>query len=232
MKMDQITVILPCRAGSERVPNKNTRPFTQDGLSLLEVKLYQLLELPTDIRILLSTNDDLCIEIAERLSDSRILIDARPNHLARASTPLEELIEYFGSICDTELFLWTHVTCPFFGSGLYQASIEQFVSNRPLGFDSLLAVERIQDFLYFNSSPLNFGELENFWPRTQDILPAHRVTSSVFLGPTRMMSVEKNRVGSSPVLFEVNHLASIDIDWQEDFDFARKLWAAFSSENH
>ena len=41
-----LTLFLPCRRGSERVANKNTRPFADHPGGLLGVKLDQLEALP------------------------------------------------------------------------------------------------------------------------------------------------------------------------------------------
>ena len=38
----KVVAFLPCRRGSQRVPDKNTRPSSRDGRSLLAIKLEQL----------------------------------------------------------------------------------------------------------------------------------------------------------------------------------------------
>ena len=40
-----ITVFIPCRAGSERVPEKNTRSFAGLDGGLLKIKLDQILRI-------------------------------------------------------------------------------------------------------------------------------------------------------------------------------------------
>ena len=42
--MNQNIVFLPCRKGSQRVPNKNTRPFAGVDGGLLRIKLEELLK--------------------------------------------------------------------------------------------------------------------------------------------------------------------------------------------
>ena len=64
-----ITAVVPARAGSERVINKNTKPFSDS--TLLEVKLKMLLrlvksELIDDIVI--NSNCEECLNIAEKWS--------------------------------------------------------------------------------------------------------------------------------------------------------------------
>jgi hypothetical protein len=45
----EVTALVPCRAGSERVPNKNTRQFANS--SLIQIKLKQLSLVPVITRV-------------------------------------------------------------------------------------------------------------------------------------------------------------------------------------
>ncbi len=55
-----ITVFLPTRKGSQRVKNKNTKPFAEYKGGLLELKLKQLSLIDVD-QVILSTNDEIAI---------------------------------------------------------------------------------------------------------------------------------------------------------------------------
>lgn len=81
-----VTFFLPTRKGSERVPNKNTRPFAGIEGGLLENKIKQLLSTKHLDEIILSTNDETCMNIAEKYtSDSRLRIVPRPEELCLSS---------------------------------------------------------------------------------------------------------------------------------------------------
>ena len=54
---------LPCRKGSQRVPNKNTRTFAGIEGGLLRIKLEELLKAQLIDEIILSSNDDEVIRI-------------------------------------------------------------------------------------------------------------------------------------------------------------------------
>ena len=51
-----VNVFLPMRAGSERVPNKNTKPFSGVQGGLCKIKLEQLINCNLIDTILVSTN--------------------------------------------------------------------------------------------------------------------------------------------------------------------------------
>ena len=107
-----ITVFLPCRAGSERVPEKNTRSFAGLDGGLLKIKLDQILRINLVDKIILSTNDTKAIDIAQNISD-RIVVDIRSEELSLSSTSTDDLIKYIPSIITEGHVLWTHTTSPF-----------------------------------------------------------------------------------------------------------------------
>jgi len=223
LNQNGVTALLPCRVGSVRVKDKNTRPFGPNGESLLEIKLRQLSKLDFLSEIILSTNDERCISIAEETLGGRVSIDIRPSNLCNDSTNLTDLMEYLGQLIRTEMFLWTHVTSPFFGRQHYTRAFEVFSSQVSDSESSLVAVEQIQDFVYFRGRPVNFGAADCYWPRTQDLEPLYRVTSAAFFGKTSLLVGPRNRVSDRPVLFPVDGASAIDIDWPQDFNNAADL---------
>lgn len=223
MSIGRLTALVPCRSGSKRVPGKNTRPFMPHGESLLSVKLGQLSELGFVDEIIVSTDDPDCIEIAKARLGSEIVIDHRPPRLAQDDTSLSELTEHLGAIAGGEQFLWTHVTSPFFSSVHYEEAHKVYSSQAISGHRSLMAVEKINDFIWFSGQPLNFGSDDEFWPRSQDLTPAFRVTSGLFMGPTALLRDSRNRISADPLLFEVRGPVALDIDWPDDFEEAMKL---------
>lgn len=227
MKRPGVSALIPCRSGSQRVARKNTRPFLEDGTSLLQIKLKQLQQLEFLDEVVVSTDDPVCIEIAERSGGKNVKIDERPETLCRDSTNLTDLIEYFGSLCSSKTFFWTHVTSPFFGSNAYRRAFDQYLRGLESGHDSLVAVEKFQDYFIFRGEPLNFGNPSLFWPRTQELDPIFRITSALFVGQVERMLSTGNRVGGNPAYFEVDGPEAVDIDWPNEFENA--VQAAASS---
>ena len=105
--MDKIAFFLPARKGSERVKNKNTRSFAGIEGGLVENKIRQLLSTKHVDEIILSTNDEVCMEVAQKFTlDSRLRIVARPDNLCLSSTNLQDLICYVPTITDADHILW------------------------------------------------------------------------------------------------------------------------------
>ena len=66
MERGKVAFFLPARKGSQRVKNKNTRPFAGIEGGLLANKLEQLLAAERIDVIVLSTNDEECLSIGRK----------------------------------------------------------------------------------------------------------------------------------------------------------------------
>lgn len=86
-----------------------------------------------------------------------------------------------------------------------------------------MAVEEVQDFLWFGNQSLNFGSSDIFWPRSQDLIPDFRATSGLLLARTTLLREARNRICTNPKFFEVRGPSAIDIDWASDFNEASEL---------
>lgn len=227
--MQDLTFFLPTRSGSERVKNKNTRPFSTFEGGLLELKLQQLVALE-DAHILLSTNSDESIKIAQTFPADRIEIVRRPEVLSRSNTPLEKLIEYAASITQSEHILWTHVTSPFVSSEIYKKAISEYFTALKEGKDSLMSVTKMQEFLWdpIQNKAYNFDHQQQKWPRTQDLKKLYCINSAIFINSRTNYLQYEDRIGKNPYLFELNGREALDIDWEDDFKLAEKLYESLN----
>lgn len=219
-----ITVFLPCRAGSERVPLKNTKPFAGLEGGLLAIKLKELLKVKLVNKIVLSTNDPIVIKIAKGFKSDRIIIDTRPEHLATSSTSTDELINYVPEIIKEGHVMWTHVTSPFLNSEIYSEIIESYFKNLDQGHDSLMSVNKIQTFLWNDKESLNYDRSIEKWPRTQTLPKVYEVNSGVFINSIENYKIYNDRIGKTPHLFVTKGYASFDIDWIEDFNLGEFIY--------
>ena len=177
---ERIAFFLPTRKGSERVKNKNTKPFAGIEGGLMENKIKQLVETKLLDEIILSTNDETCMAIAEKyaVKDSRVRIIPRPEELCLSSTNLQDLICYVPTITDAEHILWGHVTTPLAGADQYDAGIQLYLDNLKNGYDSLVGVTELKNFLLNKEGKLVNNTTDIPWPRTQDLEPLYPITKS------------------------------------------------------
>ena len=223
----QIVAFVPCRAGSQRVPNKNTRPFAGEADGLTGIKLRQLQACGTIDRIVLSTNDTRVTEIAMHYMQGAkpLEIIQRPEHLCLSSTSTDELITYVPSIIPDAVVLWTHVTSPMVGPAEYAAIIDAYRQGMDSGYDSLMSVTELRSFVWNASGPINYDRAKEKWPRTQTIEPLFVVNSAVFMVDTALMRRLNDRIGERPLLYPMGERISYEIDWEEQFLMAERIYA-------
>lgn len=122
-----VTVFLPCRAGSERVKEKNTRAFAGKSGGLLAIKISQLLSCREISKILVSTNDDVAISIVNKIHDEdrRVELIRRPEELCGSHSSTDDVIKYVPTVIEYGPVLWTHVTSPFVTGYHYKEIIKK-----------------------------------------------------------------------------------------------------------
>lgn len=221
--MEKVTAFLPCRSGSQRVINKNTRPFAGNSNGLIGIKLDQLLQSELIEKVVLSTDDDKVKEIGRSFNNGKIIIDDRPAALAMSSTSTDEVIEYVAGIIDNKHILWTHVTSPFVGTEIYNNAIQLYFEKKH-EYDSLMSVTPLKKFAWFKGSPVNYNREIEKWPRTQTLEPIMEVNSAMFIAHSDIYKKHNDRIGLKPNLFEMSVEESFDIDWEIDFKIAEMIW--------
>ena len=222
---EKIAFFLPTRKGSERVKSKNTRPFAGIEGGLVENKIKQLLATKHIDEILFSSNDEMCIAIAEKYaSDSRLRIIPRPNELCLSTTNLQDLICYVPTITNADHILWGHVTTPLVEAKVYDTAIEQYLSKITKGYDSLVSVKELKNFLLNQEGKLVNNTTDIPWPRKQDLEPLYEINHAIFLAKRSVYTEQKNRIGQKPLLYIMDEIHSKDIDWEEDFKIAEIMY--------
>lgn len=224
MSNNKVAFYLPTRKGSERVKNKNTKPFAGIEGGLVENKVKQLLETKLIDEIIFSSNDETCIAVAEKYKDSRLKIIERPNELCLSTTNLQDLICYVPTVTDADHILWGHVTTPLCGADQYDTGIKLYLEKLNEGYDSLVGVTELKNFLLNKDGKLINNTTDIPWPRTQDLEALYPINHTMFLAKREVYTEQKNRIGKKPFLFIMDEMHSFDIDWPDDFVIAEIMY--------
>ena len=224
MTASPIFAMIPCRKGSQRVVNKNTRPLPGYPGGLLELKLRQIFDAKLLDGVVLSTDDQKCMEIADKLrpQGKHLAIVDRPPELAIADT-LDSFVDHIPTIMPEGVVAWMHVTSPFFGPDKMDAALSAYRSAVAAGeADSLMGVTRLHAFLWDEKGCISHDRAVDKWPQTQDLRPLYEVNSTIFVIERELMIREKDRIGQKPVMFEVDRRHAFDVDWPDDFHFVER----------
>jgi CMP-N-acetylneuraminic acid synthetase len=229
-----VAAFLPCRANSERLPNKNRRPFAEYRNGLLELKLGQIIQCKNITQVIVSSDDEDILNVAQEVFKDdvgRLVLDRRPDHLAASDATTDDLIKYAAELMPGGTMLWTHVTSPFVDAAAYDdmiATYQKAIDAREA--DSLMSVTTIRKFVWDEQGPLNYSRSKVKWPRTNTIRPVFEINSAAFICDVQLMRELGDRIGSKPWLYELKPPASFDIDWEGQFDEAEKLFKQLKLE--
>jgi CMP-N-acetylneuraminic acid synthetase len=211
---------VPCRAGSERVKNKNTRPFAGFQGGLLELKLRQLAQVESFSEILVSSNDEVVLEFTRAFArevDERFVPLERPDHLGRGSTSMTEFIHYIARLREAGVVFWTHVTSPLLTASHYDEGVKSYGQAIDQGCDSLVSVTLLHKFLWNAQGPLNYDNTVEKWPRSQDLDPVFEINHGIYMLPFSLMREVDDRIGRKPFFYATDEEASLDIDREDQF---------------
>lgn len=226
-----LSAFIGVRKGSTRCINKNFRPFSSNGQSLLEVKINQLVKLSCLDEIVVSTNCESCMAQAENLSltDARIKIVSRPDNLGNSSTPVREFIKHVGNSCNYDNVLWTHATSPYVDDRAMSIAINQYFN---LEDTTIFSANKIQNFLWDPKQSIVFNtpDTHNNLVNTQILAPLYETNHAFYL-IRRGFLLEGIRMPTNSVPFVCKNLQCIDIDDENDFIYAQRLESCAQVKN-
>jgi CMP-N-acetylneuraminic acid synthetase len=215
----KVVALVPMRHSSERVPGKNFRPFAEKPL--YHYIINRLSECPLVSMITIDTDSPLIRDDVKRHFPKVYLID-RPEHLRSGTTPMNEVLLHDVAQIDADFFLQTHSTNPLLKTETITRAIRHFFNNYPR-FNSLFSVTRLQVRLW-DSLNRAINHDPAILVRTQDLDPIYEENSCLYLFSRQGLQSARNRIGSKPLMFEIDRLEAIDIDEELDFKLAEILY--------
>ena len=217
--MDQrVTALVPMKGHSERVPNKNIRPFLGNPLCLR--MLAQLEDCPLVESIIVNTDSEIITHLC--MGFSKVVPLRRPERLCGDYVSMNEIIAYDMSCSDSEHFLQTHSTNPLLSKQTIERSIRYYFANISL-YDSLFTVTPWQTRFYWEDcTPVNHNPDELL--RTQDLPHLFEENSCLYIFSKQSFAAAGyKRIGRNPFMLSIGRIEAIDIDNEEDFVIAETL---------
>ena len=158
--MKKITAVVPIRKGSQRVVDKNLRPFA--GSNLLAIKIENLKRVRGIDEIIVNTDSEHAIEIAQEMGVS---FHRREDYYASSKCTGSEFFEHLGQVTDTDIFAYCPVTSPFIKIETMEAAISMFKEENE--FDCLSTVSVIKEFMWLDGKAINYNPLNA--PNSQNL---------------------------------------------------------------
>lgn len=225
--------IIPARAGSKGIPNKNLRMLA--GRPLVAWSIQHARDAKLVDRVIVSTDgEEIAAEAKKWGADVPFM---RPAEISgdRASTELAmihavEMLAKNGYHPDLVMLL--QATSPLRSPGAVDRAIRLLMESKA---DSLVSGTEIHPFLWRNVR--NGEAMYDFHkrPMRQDIPEAERLyeeNGSIYIVRTEILLRDKCRLGGKIVIFPMSSREKIDLDTLDDFAVAEAVFHRLSSHDH
>lgn len=214
-----IKALIPVRAGSQRVKNKNIKPFA--GSSLLEIKIKQMLSIKELDGVIVNSDSDEMLDLAKSLGAEVIKRDA---YYASSTVPINEVYKNIGESTPADIIVYANATNPLLENKSVSNAIEAFL-NKEEKYDTLNSAHLIKEFMWLDSKPINYDL--NSMPKSQNLPNIFALNFALNIFDRQYAIDNASIVGKSPLLFELNAVEATDIDNEIDFEFAEFMYKKY-----
>lgn len=212
----RVKALVAVRSGSQRVKNKNMKPFA--GSNLLTVKLEQLKRIPNLDGIIVNSNDDEMLAVASNMGCETV---KRDEYYASNEVSMSDVYRNMAENCDCDVIAYINVTNPLLKDETIIKAIEEFKSNIER-YDSLNSAHLIKEFMFKDNLPINYDLRHQ--PRSQDLPDIFALNFAINIISKKNMIECKNVVGYKPYIYGIDEVEATDIDNPIDFEFAEFVY--------
>ena len=219
----KIVAIIPARAGSEGIPNKNIISICNKPLlawSVLHAK-----HTPEIDSVWVTSDGDDILHIAEQYGAYPI---KRPESISSGTASSESawihaIQEIKKKIGDIDLVVGMQATSPIREPSDLSIAIHSFLENN---YDSLFSASELEDYFIWeiddgNPQPVNYNPKQR--KMRQDIKKSYLENGSFYIFKTNTFLKEKNRLFGKIGQFEMKKEASFQLDDAVDLKIIRLL---------
>ena len=214
---NELTAIIPVRSGSQRVKNKNIKPFASSNL--IEIKINELLKVNKVDNIILTSDSKEMLEIGKKHG---IETHKRDKYYASSEATNSEFFYNLSEICKTDFILYSPVTSPLISFETLNDCINYFEENN---LKNLATTSLVKHHLWLDNKPINY-EIDKS-PSSQDLPDIHSINYACCIIERGLMKKNKNVVSKDVVFKILDEIESIDIDTELDFLTAEYIYNKF-----
>ena len=214
VKKGKMTAVVAVRAGSQRIKNKNIRPFSDTNL--LELKLQLLIKVKNIDEIIVNSDSDAMLKIAENYN---VKAQKREAYFASSEATNSDFHKHIGEVTNSDFIFLAPVCSPFLSVKRHEEAIDLFLNS---DCDSLTSCELVKGHLWLDGKPINYS-LENV-PNSQDLPDIKKLNYGISITEKKSMIKRKSVVGLNPKFIVIDEIESTDIDDPVTFKIAEVLY--------
>ena len=214
MKKGKLVAVVPVRAGSQRVKDKNVKPFANSNL--LEIKLETLKKVTNIDRVIVNSDSDDMLNIAIH---NQVSTHKRDEYFASSECNNSEYFEHIAEVTDADYIMYSPVTAPLVSKETYFSCINKFMSS---DIDNLVTVSDVKHHMWLDGKPLNYDPKNA--PNSQDLPDIVSINYGICIISKKDMIKYRNIVTDKPYFYKLDEIESIDIDTEFDFMVAEHVY--------
>jgi len=224
----RIVAVIPIRTGSQRVKNKNLRPFA--NTTLLDNKIKTLLEVKELDGIIVNTNSDELIErVGQQYANTKVKGHRREDFYASSECSGSEFFQHLGQVTDTDVFVYAPCTSPFIKPTTISQCIQLFLKEQGKECDCVSTVSSVKEFLWLDGKAINYNPQNA--PNSQDLPNIMALNFGCTVTSKDSLVANRNIIGKKPKFIIDSDIEAIDIDTPLDFYIAEQLYLKFNIEH-
>lgn len=215
----RIVALIPMRAESKRVPNKNIRQF--NGKPLYFHIIRTMLNCPVIDEVVVDTNSPKIMEEIPKQFD-RVTVIPRPENLCADTVPMNDVLLHDVQQVEADWYVQTHATNPLLQPETVARAVQTIVASTE--HDSLFSVSPVLARFWDSAGrPVNHNP--HVLLRTQDLAPIFEENSNLYIFRGETLKRLRNRIGERPLMYSIPKEEAWDIDEEIDFQIAEFLHA-------
>ena len=180
-----IAAVVAVRKGSQRIPNKNIKPFGKSNL--LDMKLDLLKSVRNIDEIIVNSDCDKMLDIGLQHGVS---IHKRSEYFASSECSNSEFHGHIAEVTNSDTIFLAPVCSPFVSIKSHEKAIELYLNGfydkkDEIKFDSTISVTEVKNHLWLNNEPINY-DLNNV-PNSQDLPDVVKLNYGITITDKKIM---------------------------------------------
>lgn len=215
-----VSVVVPFKGTSERIPSKNLQLL--DGKPLFLHTLESLLSCEAIQAVYLDTEDDTITKMAQYIDGLSFL--KRPKELANNSTDGNKIYTFEAEQIECDILIQRLCTSPFIRNSTILQALHALIHS---SHDSIVGIKTAKQYLWDGNTPQY--DIQNI-PNSVDLPKTGIETMGLYAMSRCDILRLKRRIGNNPFQLEMDSLESLDVNWPDDFVLANLVAAGIREE--
>ena len=218
MKKDKLTAVIPVRKGSQRVKNKNLKPFADS--TLLDIKIETLKKVIGLDEIVVSSDSQEMLDIARK---HNVTAHRREDYYASSEVNNSDFMVNLTTAVDSEYIMYSPCTSPL----LSNETISECISKFRAGAQNIVTVTSQKHHMWLDGEPFNYNPSDA--PNSQDLPDIYSVNYGCCIVSCEDLHEFRNVVTDTPTFHVTDEIESIDIDTEFDFMVAEHVYRSLNA---